>query len=372
MLSKKLKLSLMALLTVSTVLTACSSKAADEKSSDETSGNISAVTADDTTEDAATAEETIDETSEGETSVTYPITIKHAFGETVIESKPERIATIGWGNHDVPLALGIIPVGVSKANYGPVDENGLLPWTADKFKELGVENPVAFDDIDGLDFEAISDANPDVILAAYSGFTKEDYDLLSQIAPVVAYPRHPWQTYWREQTLMNAQGMGMEAEAKQLITETEELIASKVKEYDALQGKTAAFFYFTPSDLGTFYVYLPTDPRAAYLTDFGLAFPESVLNLADDPTAFSVTLSSENVDTLNDIDIIIAYGDDSVLEVLQADPLVGQIPAIANGAVVLLDSTSPLSAAGSPSILSIPATIDEYLELLNKAAEKVK
>ncbi|MGV2950011.1 hypothetical protein, partial [Acinetobacter sp. AGC35] len=29
----------------------------------------------------------------------YPIVIKHAFGETVIESKPERVATIQWANH---------------------------------------------------------------------------------------------------------------------------------------------------------------------------------------------------------------------------------------------------------------------------------
>ena len=59
------------------------------------------------------------------TSGAYPITIKHAYGETVIESEPKNVATIAWGNHDVPLALGTVPVGVSKANYGKSDENGL-------------------------------------------------------------------------------------------------------------------------------------------------------------------------------------------------------------------------------------------------------
>ena len=41
----------------------------------------------------ASSEEVTEVTSEEETSeeVTYPITIGHAFGETVIESKPERI-----------------------------------------------------------------------------------------------------------------------------------------------------------------------------------------------------------------------------------------------------------------------------------------
>ena len=86
------------------------------------------------------------------TSGKYPIKIQHAYGETVIESEPKNIATISWGNHDVPLALGVVPVGVSKANYGKSDENGLLPWTAQKYKELGVEKPVVYDDIDGLDY----------------------------------------------------------------------------------------------------------------------------------------------------------------------------------------------------------------------------
>lgn len=369
---KRLKLTLMAAaLTLTTVLTACGNKAADNKPSEESNGGASTVTSEDTTEET-TVEDTATEDTTTETAATYPITIKHALGDTVIESQPERVVTISWGNQDVPLALGVVPAGVSKANFGATDENGLLPWTAAKYKELGVENPVVFDDTDGLDFEAISDADPDVILAAYSGITQEDYDLLSQIAPVVAYPEYAWQTYWREQTLFDAMGMGKEAEAKALIAETESLINSKTKEYESLKGKTAAFFYFNASDLGKFYIYLPTDPRGSYLNDLGLAFPDSVKQLAEDPSAFTVTISSENVDVLDDIDIIITYGDESVLKVLQSDSLVGQIPAIANGAVVMMDSSTALTASCTPSVLSIPATIDDYLALLNEAAEKVK
>ncbi len=348
----KVKLTFIALLSVA-ALTACGSKDTTDSASEDTTGKTSK----ESTEDA---------------SVTYPMTITHALGETTIDSKPERIATISWGNQDVPLALGVVPVGVSKANFGSTDENGLLPWTADKYEELGADKPVVFDDTDGLDYEAISDTDPDVILAAYSGITQEEYDLLSQIAPVIAYPDYPWQTYWRDQTLLDAKGMGKEAEAEELITQTEELINTSVKKYENLEGKSAAFFYFNASDLGKFYVYLPTDPRATYLTDLGFEFPDSVLKLADDPSAFTVTISAENIDVLNDIDIIITYGDEDVLKVLQEDSLVGQIPAVANGAVVMMDSNAALTAACTPSVLSIPATIDEYLALLSDAAEKVK
>ncbi len=32
--------------------------------------------------------------------------------------------------------------------------------------------PVLFDETDGIDFEAVADTNPDVILASYSGLTR--------------------------------------------------------------------------------------------------------------------------------------------------------------------------------------------------------
>ena len=304
------------------------------------------------------------------TSGAYPITIKHAYGETVIESEPKNVATISWGNHDVPLALGTVPVGVSKANYGKSDENGLLPWTAEKYKELGVEKPVVYDDIDGLDFEAISDSNPDVILAAYSGITQEEYDLLSQIAPVVAYPKNAWQTLWREQITMDATAMGKKAEGEALVKELDELIKEKTANDTNLKGKTAVFCYFNPADLGKFYIYLPVDPRAAYLTDLGLSFPESISKLGAD--SFSIEVSAENIDVLKDADILVAYGNDDLLKALQSDALLGTVPAVKNGAVALIEDGSVLSASCTPSALSIPATIDEYLEILGAAASKVK
>lgn len=310
--------------------------------------------------------------SNDEVSAEYPITIKHAFGETVIEKKPERIASISWGNQDVPLALGVVPVGVSKANYGVIDDSGLLPWTKEAFNNLDVENPALFNDTDGLDYEAISDSQPDVILAAYSGITQEEYALLSEIAPVVAYPSLAWQTYWREQIIMDAMGMGMKAEGEQLVAELDDLIAEKTSEYTQIKGKKTAFFYFNPSDLGKFYIYLPTDPRAAYLTDLGMEFPESVLNLSESSESFAIEVSAENVDILDDLDIIIAYGDTALFEALHADPLLGTVPAIKRGSVVLINDGTPLAASGTPSALSIPATIDEYLKLIGEAADKVE
>ncbi|MDF2514495.1 MAG: hypothetical protein K0S04_4361 [Herbinix sp.] len=341
-------------------LTACSSSAPEATNEEAT-----------TTTPAAT-EAPVSEEAPATDAAEYPITIKHAYGETVLESKPERIATISWGNLDVPLALGVVPVGVSEANYGVIDGSGLLPWSKEGFSKLGVDEPTLFHDTDGLDYEAISDVQPDVILASYSGITQEEYDLLSEIAPVVAFPTAAWQTYWRDQIIMDAAGMGMKAEGEVVVAQLEELIAEKTSAYPQISGKSGAFFYFNPTDLGKFYIYLPTDPRAAYLTDLGMDFPQSVLDMAKDTGSFALELSAENAEILKDIDIMVVYGNAALLEALQADSLLGTVPAIQNGAVALIEDGTPLAASGTPSALSIPATIDEYLKVIGEAADKVK
>ncbi len=147
----------------------------------------------------------------------FPVTIEHAYGETTIESQPERIATVAWANHEVPLALGVVPVGMSKATWGDDDGDGVLPWVEDALEELGAETPVLFDETDGIDFEAVADTAPDVILAAYSGLTQEEYDTLSKIAPVVAYPDVAWGTSYEDMIRLNSAAIGLADEGDQLI-----------------------------------------------------------------------------------------------------------------------------------------------------------
>ncbi|CAM5217118.1 Iron complex transport system substrate-binding protein OS=Ureibacillus acetophenoni OX=614649 GN=SAMN05877842_10874 PE=3 SV=1 [Ureibacillus acetophenoni] len=310
-------------------------------------------------------------TSETENDSQYPIVIKHAFGETTIEEKPERVATVAWANHDVVLALGVVPVGFSAANYGIQDDSGLLPWTAEKLKELGEEDPNVYQDTDGLDFEAIADSNPDVILAAYSGITQEEYDTLSEIAPVVPYEETPWVTPWRDQVLLNAKGMGMEEEGKKLIAETEKLIEEKANEYSVIKGKKAAFGMFNTADLSSFYIYTPADPRGEFLTDLGMEYPEGIKELITDD-GFYIQVSAENANALNDTELFITYGNKDTLAALQADPILGKVPAIAAGNIVVIEDNTPLAAAGNPNPLSIQYTIDEYLTLISDVAKNIK
>lgn len=119
------------------------------------------------------------------------------------------------------------------------------------------------------------------------------------------------------------------------------------------------------------YIYMPLDPRAAFLEELGMKVPESITSMAGDGD-FSVDLSAENIDLLNDVDVIVCYGDDSLLGELQANELMSTVPAIANGAVATIGDDSDLYMGTYATVLSIPAVIDEYLDLLSVAAAKVQ
>ena len=150
----------------------------------------------------------------------------------------------------------------------------LLPWVSERLDELGAETPVLFDETDGIDFEAVADTEPDVILAGYSGLTQEDYDTLSEIAPVVAYPEGPWATSWRDMIETNAAGMGMAAEGEQLVADLEQEIDDTVGQHPQLAGTNAMFLtHVDTTDLSEVSYYTPFDTRSAFFEDLGLATP---------------------------------------------------------------------------------------------------
>jgi iron complex transport system substrate-binding protein len=306
------------------------------------------------------------DTSNGSAAEGFPVTIEHAFGETTVSEKPERVATVAWSNHEVPLALGVVPVGMSKATWGDDDGDGVLPWVEERLEELGAETPVLFDETDGIDFEAVADTDPDVILAAYSGLTQEDYDTLSQIAPVVAYPDVAWGTSYEDMIRLNSEAIGLAAEGEQLITDLQGEVADALAAYPELDGKKVLFSYIDPKDFSQIGFYTSHDTRPGFLEANGLPAPAIVAEMSADTEEFYLQVSAEEADRLSDVDIWVTYGDadGAFVEAIKADPLLSQIPAIANGQIAVLENSTPLAASANPSPLSIGWGIDEYFAVL--------
>lgn len=304
-------------------------------------------------------------------AVNFPITIRHAFGTTTIAKKPVRVATVAWANHEVPLALGIVPVGFAAANFGDDDGDGLLPWTQARLKELGAATPVLFDEGDGIDFEAVAAVKPDVILAAYSGLSQNDYDTLSHIAPVVAYPNAPWATDWRSMIRINSLGLGMPNEGEALIGRIEAEIQTAKAKYPALAGTSAMFVtHLDATNLSIVNFYTANDSRVQFFRDLGLAMPKSV-EAASTSGRFAGSVSAERIDTFDDVDILVTYGDERLISAMKANPLLSRMPAVERGAIVML-GRNPLGTAANPTPLSISWVLDDYMKLLNAAALKAK
>ena len=302
----------------------------------------------------------------------FPVTIEHAYGETTIDAQPERIATVAWANHEVPLALGVVPVGMSKATWGDDDGDGVLPWVEDQLDELGAETPVLFDETDGIDFEAVADTEPDVILAAYSGLTQEDYDTLSKIAPVVAYPDVAWGTSYED---MIRSELGRDrprrrgrpahrrpgCRGRRRRSPTTPSSRHRTCCSPTSIPPTSARSASTPR----------LDTRPGFLNSLGLPEPTVVAEESAGTDLFYVTVSSEEADRFADVDVFVTYGDadGAIVSQLQADPLLSQIPAIANGNIAILENSTPLAASANPSPLSIGWGIDEYFALLAGALD---
>ncbi len=297
----------------------------------------------------------------------FPVTVEHALGTTTIEQAPERVATVAWANHEVPLALGVVPVGMARANFGGAEETGMLPWVEERLEELEAETPVLFDETDGIDFEAVADTEPDVILAAYSGLSEEDYTLLSEIAPVIAYPEATWSTSWRDVITYNASGLGMAEEGEQLVSDLEAEIEDTMAGHPDLVGTTTMFItHVDTTDLSTVNFYTSNDTRAAFFDDLGLSTPAAVAE-ASEAGDFAGSISAEQVDAFDDVELIVTYGDQQLVDTLKADPLLSQMPAVANESVVFLDGTGPLGTASNPTPLAIPWVLEDYVTLLDDA-----
>jgi iron complex transport system substrate-binding protein len=314
---------------------------------------------------ASAADDSSDDSSAsaGSSGESFPVTIEHAYGETVIEAKPERVATVAWANHEVPLALGIVPVGMSKATWGDDDNDGILPWVEEKLDELGGEPPVLFDETDGIDYEAVADTAPDVILAAYSGLTQEEYDTLSKIAPVVAYPDVAWGTSVEDMIEMNSEALGLEKEGDALIEQLDADAEAALAEHPALKDAKVLFGYFDMSDLSKIGYYTAADTRPGYLRELGLPLPQIVEDSADSDQ-FYLEVSAEEAQRFDDVDLFVTYGDDSTVATLQADPLLSKIPAIAEGRIAILPDATPIAASANPSPLSIPWGLNDYFDIL--------
>lgn len=349
--------------TASLALAACTTGPTGSSSAGSDAGSEAAA-------DAATGTAAAGAAGAGGTDTgTFPTTVEHAFGETTIDADPQRIVTVGWSDHEVVAALGEVPVGAVKITWGG-NEAGSTDWFDAAVEELGADpaDITRYDDADGIPVDEIATMEPDLIIGTNSGMTQEDYDRLSKIAPTVAYPEVAWGTPWRESVELVGQAIGRPDQAEQAIADTEAAFEETRQAYPQLEGTSFAWAWFTPTDLSTLGVYTVSDLRPQFLTELGMVNAPLVDQLSEGTESFSVNLSAEKASTL-DADVFIFYADSELGgEEILADPLLSQIPALESGAYVASSDQQAAMGMSSPTPLSIPFALEEFVPGVAEAA----
>jgi len=296
----------------------------------------------------------------------FPVTLKHVYGETVIEKKPERIVTIGWTTQDAVVALGEVPVAIPEQKWGGNAE-GVLPWTADAIAATGKPAPKVINFDTEIPYEDVLAAEPDLILAPYSGVTQEQYDRLSAIAPTVAYAGKPWAGSWQEITRITGQALGKSAEADALIASIDDKLAAAAAAHPEFAGKTFTFGSLWVGEAGM-NVYSKTDPRVVMVTQLGLQ-PSAGVDALPTDTYFT-TVSYEKLDTL-DADVLISLDEgDEASDALYANELVQRFKPVADGRMLRMKDKSFVMATSAPSPLSIPWMLDRFVPELAAVIQK--
>ncbi|GAA2721653.1 iron-siderophore ABC transporter substrate-binding protein [Cellulomonas aerilata] len=298
----------------------------------------------------------------------FPVTIDSALGEATIEEAPQRVVTVGWAAQDAAVALGVTPVGIPTDAWSG-DAEGYQPWFREAVEDDGGDLPTTYADLPTVDVEAIVEMEPDVVLAPLSGLDQGVYDQLSAFAPVVAYPDGPWISTWQEVIDLTGQALGKPDEAAELVASVEDMITGAGAENGDLAGKTFAYAYI--GEPGQLAFYPETDARVSFLTSLGMELAPSVAALEIPEGSFYASISLENADVLDDVDVLISwYNSPEEQAAAESQPLFAQIPAVQRGSYLPMVDRQLAAATTVVTPLSVPWAIDRYVPLVAEAAAK--
>ncbi|MFF3785663.1 serine/threonine-protein kinase [Streptomyces sp. NPDC001933] len=308
-------------------------------------------------------------TAAAATADAFPVRIKHDYGETVVRSRPQRVATWGWGAAEVAIALGTFPVGIVEEESE--SGRGMLPWVAQAYEDEGLDDPVLFSEGGSasltLPVEQIAATDPDLILAPYSGLTEEQYEQLSAIAPVVARPVGASVEPWEGVVATTARALGVATEGKELLAESDAQLA-ELGEQHGLTGLSFAAVVNDPPR-SRVHVFSDASPVVRVLEGLGLRLADSVAKLDSDGDGMMYTLDYEDLDRLES-DVIVLYSTTSEsAERDLADEELNALPAFEAGRIAQLFGTDEFASAASPTVLSIrwPGGMPVLAKSLEKA-----
>ena len=182
-----------------------------------------------------------------------------------------RVASLGLGDADTVLALGLTPVAVAPwGAKGDGDPSGVGPWAKELLGDAQPE--VIYNTASGFTaevLEQVTASDPTQIIAVNQAVDQEAKKSLEDIAPLTVKPEgfEDWQVPWEEQVKTIASAVDKEEEGEKLIDQAEDAFAQFKDSHPELQGKRAAIVMPYEGKLG---LYTPGDGRGQFIEDLSL------------------------------------------------------------------------------------------------------
>ena len=290
----------------------------------------------------------------------FPVTIEHNYGSTTIDAAPSRIATLGPGDSDILLKLGIVPTTMAPF-YDPTNRSVTTPWNEDLLKGQKPEVLTnATSDLAGEVTKVLA-SNPQLIVAVNNAVTRPVYDNLAKVAGTVVREKQyaDWQVPWQAATAEVGKAVGKPAETARIIAETEKQFTDAKAANPQLVGRTSAVVI--GSDAGGVYIYGPGDGRGQMLTNLGMTFPASLQPTITD--GFYGSISDENLNLLNGLDKLVVVDYAGATDKLKANPAFANLDIVKRGDVVYVDQGLG-SAMSVPTVLTIPYVLQRLVPQL--------
>jgi iron complex transport system substrate-binding protein len=282
----------------------------------------------------------------------FPVTIEHERGTITLEEAPERVVVVGVHEQDFLYALGIAPVGVHE--WWGEHPYATWPWAEEARIAVGAEPEV----LPGWEINAewVAALEPDLIVATYFGdFTDADYEVLSQIAPVLLPPpgTPQWGLAWQDELRLLGRATGTSERAEEIAAEIEARFAEARAAYPQFEGLTASTGYWYE---GNVQVFNSADTANRFLQQFGFVTPPAYDELATERGGLDV--SPENFELI-DLDLLVLGSDLAATQQLLDLSVWQELDVAKEGRAILLGDSVLAAALSFQTPLALGYLIDE-------------
>ncbi|MHA7726777.1 ABC transporter substrate-binding protein [Corynebacterium hesseae] len=272
-----------------------------------------------------------------------------------------RVASLGLGDADTVLALGITPVAVAPwGAQGDGDGSGVGPWAKELLGDAQPE--VIYNTASGFTaevLEQVTASDPTQIIAVNQAVDQEAKKSLEDIAPLTVKPEgfEDWQIPWEEQVKTIASAVDKEEEGEKLIDQAEDAFEQFKDSHPELQGKRAAIVMPYEGKLG---LYTAEDGRGQFIESLGFDIPQE---LQGDGSSFFVDYAPENYSQLNNVDYLFVLDYNGAADELKKDSTFQGLDVVKDGRVRYLN-TDTGNAMSMPNPLTIPWAVNKFEEKL--------